>query len=277
MHGGQAAAAAADRRADGFDDHDVGHGAGAYGRPRAATYMVQAARLYRDRTVTDFVPLLQPPDSPAVSGGAVVPRARQQRLRRRRAAAEAGDADVPAPQFLGMLGTVACWAVDVGADPARRATTRRVPRPPPALGRPARGPVDDRRPGRPARRVGPHAPLLRPLRHGHRAGPRRAGHALPDLRPPQLPAAGPGGDRAHHQRRRGAAGPGPPVPRSDVLVPRRLRGAGRDARGGRAAARCARRSASRSTTLRYEASQPWPFPHSLMIGFTATLGRAATS
>ena len=29
--------------------------------------------------------------------------------------------------------------------------------------------------------------------------------------------------------------------------------------------------------LRYVASQPWPFPHSLMIGFEADVGRRATS
>ena len=36
-------------------------------------------------------------------------------------------------------------------------------------------------------------------------------------------------------------------------------------------ARSARRSASRSTDVRYVASQPWPFPASLMLGFRARL------
>ena len=34
-------------------------------------------------------------------------------------------------------------------------------------------------------------------------------------------------------------------------------------------ARCAKRSASTIDNVRYWASQPWPFPHSLMLGFNA--------
>ena len=54
-----------------------------------------------------------------------------------------------------------------------------------------------------------------------------------------------------------------------LLGARRLRRARRDDRGLRRAARCARRSASRSTRSPYFASQSWAFPHSLMIAFTA--------
>ncbi len=38
-------------------------------------------------------------------------------------------------------------------------------------------------------------------------------------------------------------------------------------------ARCAKRSASKCKDVRYWGSQPWPFPHSLMLGFRADLRR----
>ena len=50
-----------------------------------------------------------------------------------------------------------------------------------------------------------------------------------------------------------------------VVVPRRLRRAGRNDRGG-GAPRNARRGRHRLRPGRYFASQPWPFPMSLMIG-----------
>jgi len=74
--------------------------------------------VYRDPTVTDFVPLLLPPDSPAVSGGLWFHVLGTHVYVADAPLAEAGGADAPAPQFLGMLGTVACWAVDAGSDPA---------------------------------------------------------------------------------------------------------------------------------------------------------------
>ncbi len=59
-------------------------------------------------------------------------------------------------------------------------------------------------------------------------------------------------------------------PGRDVQRARGLRRARRDARGvRRARARGGGRHRGRPTS-RYFASQPWPFPHSLMIGFTAT-------
>ena len=133
----------------------------------------------------------------------------------------------------------ACWyAVDVPADarPERRRGGRpvRLPR----TGR--RGGLAGRRAGRAARRVGPHAPLLRALRHADGAGGRRAGDALPGVRAVGVPAPRAGDDHARHPGRRrprpgGAAGPRRAVEGADVLVPGRVRRARRVARGrGRA-------------------------------------------
>ena len=94
------------------------------------------------------------------------------------------------------------------------------------------------------------------------------------------PADRPGGDRAGPRRtspvrtgaacsasnaawRRGAAGTTP------VLLPGRVRRAGRVGRGRPWSARWPRRSGSPSRDVRYVASQPWPFPGSLMLGFHA--------
>ena len=190
--------------------------------------------LYRAQAVNEFVPLLLPPDSPAISGTlwfhvlasgvyvADTPRP------------EAGDPGALAPHFLGMLGTVACWARGHGRGPGGQRRPRPLPGPAPPVGRAPRAAVEDRRAGGPDRGVGQDAPVLRPLRRGHRVGTGRAGHALPGLRPPRLPPPRPGRDRARHARRRGPARARPAVPAPDVLVPGRIRGARRDARGGRA-------------------------------------------
>ncbi len=61
--------------------------------------------------VSDFVPLFQPPDSPAVSGSLWF-HVRGSEVH----VAESPLADVAGQQFLGMLGTVACWAADMPAD-----------------------------------------------------------------------------------------------------------------------------------------------------------------
>ncbi len=63
--------------------------------------------------VSDFVPLYQPPDSPAVSGSLWF-HVRGSEVH----VAESPLADIAGQQFLGMLGTVACWAADMPADGA---------------------------------------------------------------------------------------------------------------------------------------------------------------
>ena len=64
-----------------------------------------------------------------------------------------------------------------------------------------RGRMDRRRPRGAARRMGPHAPLLRPLRLADRTIGRRAGDEVPDVRTLAYPAAGAGDDHAGHARR----------------------------------------------------------------------------
>ena len=133
-----------------------------------------------------------------------------------------------------------------------------------------RAPLDAGRPRRAARRVGSHAPPLRPLRRAHRARAGRARAALPRVRPRGVPAPLAGRDRARHARRRDPAGARAALPRAASTACSRASSspASRSRSASRASSR--RRSASRSTDIAYFASQPWPFPHSLMIGFTAT-------
>jgi len=78
------------------------------------------------------------------------------------------------------------------------------------------------------------ASLLRPVRIADRDGLRRLEAKLSGVPRLALPAHGSRRDHAGHARRAGAARPQPAAPRRPVLVPRRLRRAGRDAGGGRA-------------------------------------------
>ena len=65
-------------------------------------------------------------------------------------------------------------------------------------------------------------------------GAGRAGAGVPELQPARVPASGPRRDHARRPRRRaGAAGAQRDVPARDLLLPLRLRGAGRDARARR--------------------------------------------
>ena len=212
-----------------------------------------------------FVPTVQPPDTPAIAGSLWF-HVRGSHVWVAEAAARRGASD---PVFLGMLGTTACWAVEVAA---RRARPRRrhVQRPAGPLRPPARR-SSGRSPGEPcswstgSARTGTAAAAAR--RPSGR--PRERSMKCPALRPPRLPPPGAGRHHAREPGRRGAAGPGRDVPRPDVLVHRRLRGAGRDARGGGEAGGPRggrRRHHQRRAT---SSSQPWPFPHSLMLGFTA--------
>ncbi len=97
-----------------------------------------------------------------------------------------------------------------------------------------------------------------------------------------IPASRAGDDHARHPRRapdptRRRCSPGACSSGADVLVPRRFRRARRGRSKARSSARSTRRSASPSATCSYRVSQPWPFPHSLMIGFRARVRGRATS
>ena len=67
----------------------------------------------------------------------------------------------------------------------------------------------------------------------------------------------------------------PTLAAGPLLGAGRLRRARREPRGGGAPARSAKKPAS-SRPARYFASQPWPFPNSLMIGFIAPWGAGST-
>lgn len=85
---------------------------GGWGAPAGAVTEPAITLISLPAVSEPFVPLLTPPDSPAVSAtrwfavrGANV------------AIADEAPDDVDEPLFLGMLGTVACWAVDADHDP----------------------------------------------------------------------------------------------------------------------------------------------------------------
>ena len=127
VHGGEPTTTAADGRAHGFHDHDVRHArqrtvrrrlprsVGATRWPAAGVHNVAGRRRIALRCclVSAFVPLFQPPDSPAVSGSLWF-HVRGSEVH----VAESPLADVAGQQFVGMLGTVACWAADMPADGA---------------------------------------------------------------------------------------------------------------------------------------------------------------
>ena len=81
--------------------------------------------------------------------------------------------------------------------------------------------------------LGPHAPLLWPLRTADRTCARRARPAVPGLRAGRPPSPGAGRDSAcRAPRRQGAFGPEPELPRGLLLLFGGLRRAGRDPGGG---------------------------------------------
>ena len=163
----------------------LGHGASlisaARGRPRGACVCYEAS-VFEPRSVV-------PDEVTEVAYFHVIGTSVWATRRRRR---------VGPRHVVGMLDG-ACWAVDVppGADPptARRSTCT------PTTAAPGDG-VARRRPRGAARRVGPHASLLRSLRDADRAGARRAGDAVPGVRAAGLPPARAGDDHARHPRRR---------------------------------------------------------------------------
>ena len=109
-------------------------------------------------------------------------------------------------------------------------------------------------------------PLLRPLRRHHAGQGRRLAAQVLGLRPGMVPAHRPRRDHADHRRRALPAGARAPLWRQDVS--RRSPASSSLARTSPTpcAARCWRRPTSGSARSTYHSSQPWPFPHSLMLG-----------
>ena len=226
--------------------------------------------------MTDFVPLLLPPDSPAVSGGLWFHVLGTNVYVADAPLPEAGEADVPAPQFLGMLGTVACWAVDVGADPSAGDD--------PALFRDLRqlwGTLPEVQwtiAGRAVQLV----EWARTHRYCGRCGTPTA--PAPGERAMRCPSCGllnfprlapaiivliTKGDEALLARGRQF-----PVPMYSCLAG--------FVEPGETLEDAVRREVREEVgveidDVRYQASQPWPFPHSLMIGFTRPLGQRRRS
>ena len=130
----------------------------------------------------------------------------------------------------------------------------------------------------------PHPPLLRALRHADRAGAGGAGDALPGLRAVGVPAPGAGHDHARH--------PGDDGPDQEALLARGIQWkvpmysclAGFVEPGESLEGAVVREVKEEVGVIvddvRYQGSQPWPFPHSLMCGFRARYAvrrhRAAT-
>jgi NAD+ diphosphatase len=219
--------------------------------------------------VNEFVPLLLPPDSPAISGTlwfhvlasgvhvADTPRP------------EAGDPGALAPHFLGMLGTVACWAVDMGADlaasddPALYQDLRRLwdvlPEQQWGIAGRAVQIVEWARTHRFCGRCGgatASAPGERAMRC-----PGCGLLSFPRLAPAVIVLVT-RGDEALLARGRQF-----PLPMYSCLAG--------FVEPGETLEEAVRREVREEVgielaNLRYEGSQPWPFPHSLMIGFTAT-------
>ena len=121
----------------------------------------------------------------------------------------------------------------------------------------------------------PHPPLLRPLRHADRAGVRASGRcaarraastAFPRLAPAMITLVT-RGDDGPDQEALLARGVQWTVPMYSCLAGFVEPGESlEEAVGARGPAR---RSGVTVGDVRYQGSQPWPFPHSLMIGFRA--------
>ena len=93
---------------------------------------------------------------------------------------------------------------------------------------------------------------------------------VPELRHRASPAHRPGRDHARRRRRPAAARPPGRAGRPGATP--RWRGSSSPASRSRrrSRARCSRSPACASVGVDYVASQPWPFPASLMLGFSAT-------
>jgi NAD+ diphosphatase len=209
-----------------------------------------------------FVPLLQPPDSPAISGSLWF-HVRGNHLW----VAEAPMDPNADPLFVGMLGTTACWAIEVPADTPDpddgmfsdlRALYGRLPEVQWTVGGRAVQLVDWARThqfcGRcaaPTERS-PGERSMRCTKCGLLAFPRLA---------PAIITLISRGDEALLAR-----GVAFPVPMYSCVAG--------FVEPGETLEEAVRREVREEvgveiTNVRYVASQPWPFPHSLMLGFTA--------
>lgn len=219
--------------------------------------------------MTDFVPLLLPPDSPAISGGLWFHVLGSNVYVADAPLPDAGQPDTPPPHFLGMLGMVACWAVDAGTDPEASED--------PGLYRDLRqlwGVLPEQQwtiAGRAVQIV----EWSRTHRFCGRCG--EATEPAPGERAMRCPGCGllsfprlapavivliTKGDEALLARGRQF-----PLPMYSCLAG--------FVEPGETLEEAVHREVREEVgielaDLHYEASQPWPFPHSLMIGFTAT-------
>jgi NAD+ diphosphatase len=209
----------------------------------------------------DFVPLLQPPDTPAISD-ALWFHVQGSQIYVAEAPLDGGGA----PIFLGMLGTTACWAIEVptGSEPDDgtfmdlRALYGRLPELHWTLAGRAVQLVDWARTHRYCGRCGtPTEPSS-----GERAKrcPACGLLAFPRLAPAVITLVSRGEEALL------ARGVTFPVPMYSCIAG--------FVEPGETIEEAVRREVREEvgveiTNLAYVASQPWPFPHSLMIGFTA--------
>ena len=221
------------------------------------------AGAYGADLVSAFVPLFQPPDSPAVSGSLWF-HVRGSEVH----VAESPLPDIAGQQFLGMLGTVACWAADMPADGAEpepdgyqdlRRLWGRVPE------------LQWTIAGRAVQLV----EFARTHRHCGRCGtateaaPGERAMRCPDCGLLSFPRLAPAvivlvtrGEEALLARGRNF-----PLPMYSCLAG--------FVEPGETLEEAVHREVREEVgvelaDVRYVASQPWPFPHSLMLGFTAT-------
>ena len=173
-------------------------------------------------------------------------------------------------QVLGTLDGAACWAVDLDGDGVPDVVVDGLV---PLMG--LYGRVDDLRwtlAGRAVQLV----EWDRTTRFCGRCG--TATEPAPGERARRCPACGllafprlaPAVITLIERGERGPARSRPGLPGADVQLHRRLRGARGDDGASRAPRGARGGRAWSSADVRYVASQPWPFPHSLMIGFEAT-------
>jgi len=209
----------------------------------------------------DFVPLLQPPDTPAISDSLWFHVQGSQVY-----VAEAAVADAVEPIFLGMLGTTACWAVaveagleaDDGTFMDLRALYGRLPETQWTIAGRAVQLVEWAR----THRFCGHCGTATEPSPGERAKrcPACGLVAFPRLAPAIITLVS-RGDEALLAR-----GVTFPVPMYSCIAG--------FVEPGETLEQAVRREVREEvgveiTNVAYVASQPWPFPHSLMIGFTA--------
>jgi len=169
--------------------------------------------------------------------------------------------------YLGTLGERACYAFEYGADTEA----------PPGMAwqglRALYGRLDDSLfalagPRATAHRLGSHPPVLRPLRHAHAPPRGRARARMPRLQAPRLSAHRAAVMCLITREREILLARSPHFPSGMYSA---LAGF---VEPGESLEQCLAREVLEETGIsiantRYFASQPWPFPHSLMIAFVA--------